>query len=84
MLARIDPSDYDLSVKSAAASLDAAERQVETADLAKQARRAALRQELASKSQLEQATLTYNQAVATRDAARSTLAQARTRLVTPI
>ncbi|TIU66522.1 MAG: biotin/lipoyl-binding protein, partial [Mesorhizobium sp.] len=30
VLARIDPADYELSVKSAAASLDAAERQVES------------------------------------------------------
>ncbi|TIV18800.1 MAG: biotin/lipoyl-binding protein, partial [Mesorhizobium sp.] len=35
VLARVDPSDYELSVKSAAASLDAAERQVETVDLAR-------------------------------------------------
>ncbi|RJT39908.1 efflux RND transporter periplasmic adaptor subunit [Mesorhizobium waimense] len=76
-LARIDPSDYDLSVKSAAASLDAAERQVETVDLTKKRAEQLYAKNFASKSQLEQATLTYNQAVATRDAARSTLAQAR-------
>ncbi|MEO5757139.1 MAG: efflux RND transporter periplasmic adaptor subunit, partial [Mesorhizobium sp.] len=35
----------------------------------------------APKSQLEQATLTYDQAVATRDAARSTLAQARNQVL---
>jgi multidrug efflux system membrane fusion protein len=77
VLARIDPSDYDLSVKSAEASLDAAERQVETVDLAKKRAEQLYAKTFASKSQLEQATLTYNQAVATRDAARSTLAQAR-------
>lgn len=77
VLARIDPSDYDLSVKSAAASLDAAERQVETVDLTKKRAEQLYAKNVASKSQLEQATLTYNQAVATRDAARSTLAQAR-------
>ncbi|EHH11771.1 RND family efflux transporter MFP subunit [Mesorhizobium amorphae CCNWGS0123] len=77
VLARIDPSDYDLSVKSAAASLDAAERQVETVDLTKKRAEQLYAKNFASKSQLEQATLTYNQAVATRDAARSTLAQAR-------
>ena len=33
VLARIDPTDYELSVKSAKANLDAAERQVETVDL---------------------------------------------------
>jgi len=77
VLARIDPSDYDLSVKSAAASLDAADRQVETVDLAKTRAEQLFAKNFASKSQLEQATLTYNQAVATRDAARSTLAQAK-------
>ncbi|WP_192183089.1 efflux RND transporter periplasmic adaptor subunit [Mesorhizobium amorphae] len=77
VLARIDPSDYDLSVKSAVANLDAAERQVETVDLTKKRAEQLYAKNFASKSQLEQATLTYNQAVATRDAARSTLAQAR-------
>ncbi|RUX49761.1 MAG: efflux RND transporter periplasmic adaptor subunit [Mesorhizobium sp.] len=77
VLARIDPSDYDLSVRSAAASLDAAERQVETVDLAKKRAEQLYAKSFASKSQLDQATLTYAQAVATRDAARSTLAQAK-------
>ncbi|MDX8434482.1 efflux RND transporter periplasmic adaptor subunit [Mesorhizobium sp. M4B.F.Ca.ET.215.01.1.1] len=77
VLARIDASDYDLSVRSAAASLDAAERQVETVDLAKKRAEQLYAKSFASKSQLDQATLTYAQAVATRDAARSTLAQAK-------
>ncbi|TPN15009.1 efflux RND transporter periplasmic adaptor subunit [Mesorhizobium sp. B2-1-3] len=77
VLARIDPSDYELSVKSAAASLDAAERQVETVDLARKRAEQLYAKNFAPKSQLEQATLAYNQAVATRDAARSTLAQAQ-------
>ncbi|TIW36701.1 MAG: efflux RND transporter periplasmic adaptor subunit [Mesorhizobium sp.] len=77
VLARIDPSDYDLSVRSAAANLDAAERQVETVDLAKKRAEQLYAKSFASKSQLDQATLTYAQAVATRDAARSTLAQAK-------
>jgi RND family efflux transporter MFP subunit len=77
VLARIDPSDYELSVKSAEANLDAAERQVETVDLAKKRAEQLYDKNFAPKSQLEQATLTYNQAVATRDSARSQLAQAR-------
>ncbi|TGQ68461.1 efflux RND transporter periplasmic adaptor subunit [Mesorhizobium sp. M00.F.Ca.ET.186.01.1.1] len=77
VLARVDPSDYELSVKSAAASLDAAERQVETVDLARKRAEQLYAKNFAPKSQLEQAILTYNQAVATRDAARSTLAQAQ-------
>jgi len=77
VLARVDSSDYELSVKSAQASLDAAERQVETVDLAKKRAEQLYAKNFAPKSQLDQATLTYDQAVATRDAARSTLAQAQ-------
>jgi len=77
VLARVDPSDYELSVKSAQASLDAAERQVETVDLAKRRAEQLYAKNFAPKSQLDQATLSYDQAVATRDAARSTLAQAQ-------
>ena len=77
VLARIDPSDYELSVKSAQASLEAAERQVETVDLSKTRAEQLYAKNFAPKSQLDQANLTYDQAVATRDAARSTLAQAQ-------
>ena len=77
VLARVDPSDYELSVKSAQASLDAAERQVETVDLARKRAEQLYAKNFAPKSQLDQAQLTYDQAVATRDAARSTLAQAQ-------
>jgi len=81
VLARIDPTDYELSVKSAKASLDAAERQVETVDLSRERAEQLFAKNFTSKSQLEQATLSYNQAVATRDAARSTLAQAQNQVV---
>ncbi|MER9583410.1 efflux RND transporter periplasmic adaptor subunit [Mesorhizobium sp. M0276] len=77
VLARIDPIDYDLSVKSAQAALDAADRQVETSELARKRAEQLFDKNFAPKSQLEQATLAYDQAVATRDSARSTLAQAR-------
>lgn len=77
VLARVDPSDYELSVKSAQASLDAAERQVETVDLARKRAEQLYAKNFAPKSQLDQAMLSYDQAVATRDAARSTLAQAQ-------
>jgi multidrug efflux system membrane fusion protein len=77
VLARIDPGDYDLSVKSAQAALDAAERQVETVELARKRAEQLFAKNFAPKSQLEQATLTYDQAVATRDSARSSLAQAK-------
>jgi len=77
VLARVDPSDYELSVKSAKASLEAADRQVETVDLARKRAEQLYAKNFAPKSQLDQANLTYDQAVATRDAARSTLAQAQ-------
>ncbi|TIN81435.1 MAG: efflux RND transporter periplasmic adaptor subunit, partial [Mesorhizobium sp.] len=77
VLARIDPIDYDLSVKSAQAALDAAERQVETVELARKRAEQLFAKNFAPKSQLEQVTLTYDQAVATRDSALSTLAQAK-------
>ena len=77
VLARIDPTDYDLSVKSAQAALDAAERQVETTELARKRAEQLFTKNFAPKSQLEQATLTHDQAVATRDSARSSLDQAK-------
>ena len=77
VLARIDASDYDLSVKSAQAALDAAERQVETVEFARKRAEQLFAKNFAPKSQLEQATLTYDQAVATRDSARSSLDQAK-------
>jgi membrane fusion protein, multidrug efflux system len=77
LLARIDPSDYQLALTSAKASLDAAERQVETTELARIRAEQLFAKNVSPKSQLEQATLSYNQAVATRDAARSALDQAK-------
>lgn len=76
-LARIDATDYDLSVKSAAASLEAAERQVETTALVRARAEQLFARKVASKAQLDQATLGQNQAVATRDAAASALSQAK-------
>jgi multidrug efflux system membrane fusion protein len=76
-LARIDPSDYQLALTSAKASLDATERQVETTELARLRAEQLFAKNVAPKSQLEQATLSYNQAVATRDSARSALDQAK-------
>ncbi|MER9054258.1 efflux RND transporter periplasmic adaptor subunit [Mesorhizobium sp. M0184] len=77
VLARIDPTDYELSVRSSQASLDAADRQVETVELTRKRAEQLYAKNFAPKSQLEQATLSYNQAVATRDSARSQLAQAQ-------
>lgn len=77
LLARIDPSDYELALTSAKASLDATERQVETTELARVRAEQLFAKNVSPKAQLEQATLSYNQAVATRDSARSALDQAK-------
>ncbi|WP_082366977.1 efflux RND transporter periplasmic adaptor subunit [Ensifer adhaerens] len=77
LLARIDATDYDLSVKSAAANLEASERQVETTALVRARAEQLFARKVASQAQLDQATLGHNQAVATRDAASSALSQAK-------
>lgn len=77
ILTRLDTTDFTLSVRAAEASLSAAERQVETANLARTRANELFASNVSSKSQLEQAQLTYDQAVSTRDSARSTLEQAR-------
>ena len=77
VLARLDVTDYQLQMRSAEASLAAADRQLETADFALKRADALYRQQVTTKAQLEQAQLTYNQALATRDSQRSSLEQAR-------
>jgi RND family efflux transporter MFP subunit len=77
VLARLDVTDYELQMHSAEASLAAAERQLETADFALKRADALYRQQVTTKAQLEQAQLSYNQALATRDSQRSSLEQAR-------
>lgn len=77
LLARIDATDYELQVRSAEASLASAQRQVETTEFALTRAEALYKQQVTTKAQLEQAQLSYNQATATRDSARSTLEQAR-------
>ncbi|WEX74249.1 efflux RND transporter periplasmic adaptor subunit [Sinorhizobium numidicum] len=77
LLARIDPTDYQLAVKSAEASLIAAEKQVQTTALTKVRAEQLFTREFSSKAQLDQATLLYDQAVSTRDAAASSLDQAK-------
>jgi len=77
VLATIDSTDYELAAKSAEANLAAAEKGVQTADLANKRSEQLFDKSVASKSQLEQASLTYDQAVSTRDAALSSLDQAK-------
>ena len=77
VLARIDPVDFELAVKSAEASLLAAETQVQTAALAKSRAEQLFGKAFSSRAQLDQARLAYDQAVSTRDAAAASLSQAK-------
>jgi RND family efflux transporter MFP subunit len=77
VIARIDATDYELATKTAEANLAAAEKGVGTADLANKRAQQLFDKSVTAKSQLEQASLSYDQAVSTRDAARSSLDQAK-------
>lgn len=77
VLARVDATDYQLAVRSAEASLLAAEKQVQTTGLAKLRAEQLFNKSFSSQAQLDQATLLYDQAVSTRDAAASSLSQAK-------
>jgi RND family efflux transporter MFP subunit len=80
IVARIDPTDYKLAVDSAAASLSAAEKAVETADIANKRAHALFDKDAMPKAQVEQAQLAYDQAVSTRTAAAAALDQAKNQL----
>lgn len=77
VLARIDATDYQLAVKTAEANLAAAEKAVETADLVNRRAEQLFDKNVAPKSQVEQASLSQDQAVSNRDAAASALDQAK-------
>jgi multidrug efflux system membrane fusion protein len=77
VLSRIDPTDFRLAVDSAEASLAAADKAVETADLVNKRAHALYEKNAVPKAQVEQAQLSYEQAVATRIAAASSLDQAK-------
>lgn len=76
VLARIDATDYELAVRTAEANLAAAEKQVETAALVKQRVEQLFAKKVASQANVDEALLSHEQAVASRDAARSSLQQA--------
>ncbi|MGS1097077.1 efflux RND transporter periplasmic adaptor subunit (plasmid) [Aquamicrobium terrae] len=76
-LARIDPTDYALAVKTAEANLSAAEKQVETVRLMQKRAEELFGKKFASQAQLDEAQLGYQQALAARDAASSSLQQAK-------
>jgi RND family efflux transporter MFP subunit len=80
VLSRVDPTDYRLAVDSAAANLAAADKAVETAKLAIDRANALFRKDAVPKAQVEQAQLTYDQAVSTRTATASSLEQAKNQL----
>ena len=77
VLARMDSTDYQLAVKTAEANLAAAQKGVETADLVNKRNQQLFDKNVSPKSQLEQASLSYDQAVSSRDAAASALDQAK-------
>jgi RND family efflux transporter MFP subunit len=77
VLARIDSTDYELAVRRAEADLASAEKQVQTADLTRNRAQQLFDKNVAPKSQLEQAQLSYDQATSTRDSARSALDEAK-------
>lgn len=77
LIARIDATDYELAAKTAEANLNAAEKGVATADLANKRAQQLYDKSVTAKSQMEQASLSYDQAVSTRDAAASSLDQAK-------
>lgn len=77
VLARIDPTDYQLAVTGAEANIEAVEKQVQTASLADKRAEQLFSKQFASQAQRDQASLAYKQAVSQRDAAISTLQQAQ-------
>lgn len=79
-VARIDTTDYELSVRQAEAELASAEKQVEISQLALKRATTLQSQNITSQSALEQAQLASRQAVAQRDAAQSSLTQAKNRV----
>ncbi|KQZ49962.1 hemolysin secretion protein D [Rhizobium sp. Root149] len=79
-VARIDVTDYELSVRQAEAELASAEKQVEISQLALKRAETLQSQNITSQSSLEQAQLASRQAIAQRDAAQSSLTQAKNRV----
>ncbi|MCY1665988.1 efflux RND transporter periplasmic adaptor subunit [Rhizobium sp. SL86] len=80
VLARLDPIDYELSVRQAEAQLASAEKQVEISRLALNRVQILQEKSITSQSTLEQSQLAYDQAVSSRDAAKSALEQAENRV----
>lgn len=77
LLARLDAADYELAVSRAEADLRSAAKQVGTLKLFKQRAETLYAKSAASKSELDQRTLAYDQALSTEQSAISALEQAR-------
>lgn len=77
ILARIDATDYALAVRTAEANLAATEKQVETVRLTQKRAEELFGKKFASQAQLDEAQLGTQQALAARDAAASSLQQAK-------
>ena len=77
ILARIDATDYALAVRTAEANRAAAEKQVETVRLTQKRAEELFGKKFASQAQLDEARLGTQQALAARDAAASSLQQAK-------
>jgi multidrug efflux system membrane fusion protein len=80
VLARLDPTDFQLAVQSSEASLNSAEKAVETAALTNRRTKTLFEKTAVPKSQVEQAQLAFDQAEATRVSAAASLDQARNQL----
>ncbi len=77
VLARLDSADYELAVTRAEADLRSAAKQVGTLKLFKQRAETLYAKNAASKSELDQRTLAYDQALSTEQSAISALEQAK-------
>ncbi len=77
LLARLDAADYELAVTRAEADLRSAVKQVGTLKLFKQRAETLYAKNAASKAELDQRTLAYDQALSTEQSAISALEQAK-------
>jgi RND family efflux transporter MFP subunit len=77
LLARLDAADYDLAARRAEADLASATKQVEISELAFKRATTLNAKNIAPTSELEQATLAREQAIAQRQSAVSAMEQAR-------
>lgn len=77
VLARLDATDYQLAVRRAEADLAAAQKQAEITELARRRADSLYSKNVASQSDMEQATLAFDQAVSARQSAVSALEEAR-------